>query len=207
MDRVAHPRLMWSYDSAKHRELRVRAVVERTMREGMGLEKGDLRSDLTDFADVVILCENLMPIESLEPDLEASVEGLSSTMAMAIPDESTDVLHARGCEKPIGPTVDSDVLSDGDGSVIFDGEPEMRVVVELQDLSVGPLPSPYSPVSAPSPSRFIDSADRGCEAEERAVVSDGGLSSPCLAGLDSTAMCVSDTEVAGDADAVGDKLC
>ncbi|GAB2270707.1 hypothetical protein Dimus_005578 [Dionaea muscipula] len=120
---VADPRLMLSYDSAKHRELRVRTVGERTVREGTGSETGIWQRTSRILVDVVISCENSMPIESLEPYPEAFVEGLSSTMAMAIPDESTDVLHARGCEEPIGPTVDSDVLSDGGGSVSFDGEP------------------------------------------------------------------------------------
>ncbi|GAB2275956.1 hypothetical protein Dimus_010702, partial [Dionaea muscipula] len=46
----AHPRLMWSYDSSKHRDLRVRSVVERTMRVGMGSEEEDFLPDLPSFA-------------------------------------------------------------------------------------------------------------------------------------------------------------
>ncbi|GAB2299487.1 hypothetical protein Dimus_033554 [Dionaea muscipula] len=32
--RVVNPRLVWSYDSLRHRDLRVRGVVERAMTEG-----------------------------------------------------------------------------------------------------------------------------------------------------------------------------
>ncbi|GAB2296277.1 hypothetical protein Dimus_030402 [Dionaea muscipula] len=47
---VALPRLMWSYHSSKHRDLRVRSVVKRSMREGLGSEEEVLKLDLPVFA-------------------------------------------------------------------------------------------------------------------------------------------------------------
>ncbi|GAB2301738.1 hypothetical protein Dimus_035763, partial [Dionaea muscipula] len=49
---VAHPRLMWSYDSPRNRDLRVRSVVERSMREGLGSVEEDLRPDVLTSAAV-----------------------------------------------------------------------------------------------------------------------------------------------------------
>ncbi|GAB2270710.1 hypothetical protein Dimus_005581 [Dionaea muscipula] len=49
----------------------------------------------------------------------------------------------------------------------------------------------------------VTDGEPGCGATERAVDADVGLSSPCLSDLDSTAMRFTATEVARDADAVG----
>ncbi|GAB2301739.1 hypothetical protein Dimus_035764, partial [Dionaea muscipula] len=202
---VAHPRLMWSYDSTRNQDLRVRSVVERSMIEGLGSVEEELWSHMADFAIVVPPSEGLAPIGTVDPDLQSSSEDFLLTMA----DPLTD--HGGGCKEALGPSLVSNVLSGGVGSELMvsvnDGEPEKRVDDELQERSVGPLPSPCSPVNAPSPSRFVDSDDRGCGATERAVGADVGLSSPCLSGLNSTAMRYTDTEVAGDADAEGNSEC
>ncbi|GAB2273701.1 hypothetical protein Dimus_008482 [Dionaea muscipula] len=104
---------MWSYDSAKHLDLRVRSVVERAMREGLGSVEADLGPDKTEVTEVVSPCEGLDPIENFDPDLKASSEGLSLTMEAALPDMSPVGFEDRGCEEALGMTTISETLSDG----------------------------------------------------------------------------------------------
>ncbi|GAB2296365.1 hypothetical protein Dimus_030486, partial [Dionaea muscipula] len=206
---------MWSYDSAKHRDLRVRSVVKRVMREGLCSVEADLGPDMTEVTDVVSPCEGLDPIENFDPDLKALSDGLSLTMEAALPDMSPVGFEDRGCEESLGMTTISETLSDGvdsekreaDLSVflsdesITDGVPEKRVAddKEPQDSAVGSdiFPSPCFPVSAPYPLRFADSKDRGCGVLKNTVGVDLILSSPCSSFLGSTAMRCSDSELAG----------
>ncbi|GAB2270711.1 hypothetical protein Dimus_005582 [Dionaea muscipula] len=71
---VVHPRLMWSFDSARNRDLRVRSVVERSMIKGLGSVEEELRSDMTEFAVVVPPSEGLAPIGTIDLDLQSSSE-------------------------------------------------------------------------------------------------------------------------------------
>ncbi|GAB2288110.1 hypothetical protein Dimus_022454 [Dionaea muscipula] len=186
---------MWSYDSSKHGDLRVRSVEERMMREGLGSVEEDLRSNMTDLAVMVVPSEDLAPFEIIDPDLRASTEGFSLTMADALPDLDD------GGRLPVHLSDDS----------VVDGAPEKRVVdgEELQESAVGPdvLSSPYFSVSAPSSSRFAGlqgaaAEDGGCGAVESAVGADVVLSSRCFSVLESTAMSCSASEVTGVAAAV-----
>ncbi|GAB2268453.1 hypothetical protein Dimus_003411 [Dionaea muscipula] len=183
---VAHPRLMWSYDSPRNREIRVRTVVERSLREGMGSEEEDSRPVLSDFAVTVAPVVDLAPPGDLEPDLRASLDGPSLTMAENLHDQSLVLLDARGCEVMQGPSMGSVVLSDGDGSEMMEADlSEIRVVAsvisgapargfvdgeEVQESDAGPdaaLSPPCSLVSVPSSPRCegllvaVDE-DRGC---------------------------------------------
>ncbi|GAB2275954.1 hypothetical protein Dimus_010700, partial [Dionaea muscipula] len=210
---VAHPRLMWSYDSAKHRELRVRSVVERALREGLGSEEADLRPDMTEFAGVESPCDFLTSIENFDPDLKDSSEGLSLTKAAALPDMSPLGFAARGDEEALGLTTISDVLSDGVDSekmeanlsmlllddLVTDGAPEKRAddgeahLESVEGLDV--LSSSCFPVSAPPPLRFGVSKDRGYGGVEIDVGGDHGLSSASLSALGSTTLRCSLSEV------------
>ncbi|GAB2278854.1 hypothetical protein Dimus_013528 [Dionaea muscipula] len=73
---VAYPRLIWSFDSAKNRDLRVRSVVERSMKEGLGSEEEDVQPYFPSFAVVEVnrlegstLVEVRDSIEVCPPDL------------------------------------------------------------------------------------------------------------------------------------------
>ncbi|GAB2302271.1 hypothetical protein Dimus_036286 [Dionaea muscipula] len=183
---------MWSYDSPNHRDLRVRSVVERMMREGMGSEKEDLRSDLSDVAVQVISGEDLKLIEPLVPDLKASVEDASLTMA-ASPDEPTGVFAVQGCMEDVGLTVDVDVCSDGHGSVtlgsdlpelpltvtaiagssrvwVLDGK-ESQVIAASQDDALSPN---FLSVSCLHPSRCADALDFDSEVRGDGTVMTSG---------------------------------
>ncbi|GAB2267758.1 hypothetical protein Dimus_002739 [Dionaea muscipula] len=212
---------MWSYDSAKHRDLRVRSVVERSMREGLGSVEADLRLDMTELTVVVSTCEGFAPSEYFDPDLKASSEGLSLTMAAALPDMSPIGFEARGWEEALGMTTVSAALSDGVESdkmeadlplilsdeSVTDGVSKKRVAdgEEIQECAMGPdvLSSPCIPVSIHSPLRFADSEDRGCGVLKNAVGVDLVLSSPFPLFLGSTAMRCSDSKVAGVGDSEG----
>ncbi|GAB2283424.1 hypothetical protein Dimus_017939, partial [Dionaea muscipula] len=121
---VAHPRLMWSYDSAKNRDLRVRSVVERSMREGLGAEEVVFRPDMHDSADGVAQRDVSASILTSDSDLIASPE--DGLLSMAEARSSIDPV-ARGRDEPLHRSVVSGVLSDVRGST------EMGAV--LQDLS------------------------------------------------------------------------
>ncbi|GAB2296348.1 hypothetical protein Dimus_030471 [Dionaea muscipula] len=73
---------MVMYDSAKHRDQRVRSVVERAMREGLGSEEVIFRPDLPD----------LTPIQLSESDLKDSSEDVALNTADAL---SPGVYEAR----------------------------------------------------------------------------------------------------------------
>ncbi|GAB2273698.1 hypothetical protein Dimus_008479, partial [Dionaea muscipula] len=160
---VAHPHLMWSYNSAKHRNFRVRSVVERMMREGMGTAEEDLRLDFPDFSGVVVQEEDLSPIMVLEPDLKASIDGCSLTKAKELDDQSIAPPVARGCAVALGSSVVSAVLSNG-----VDLELMAAVVPEiLLPASVSSC-APELRVSVPASSRCAGSLevaveDRGCD--------------------------------------------
>ncbi|GAB2275968.1 hypothetical protein Dimus_010713 [Dionaea muscipula] len=159
---------MWSYDSAKHQDHRVRSMVEKSMRECLGLEEVVFRPDLPDLA----------PIQIPESDLKDSSEGFALTMADAL---SPSVSEGRGCEEALGPSTVSVASYDGVGlemevaelsklsSVMsdFDGASELTDGVvggeEPKDRAVGPkiLSYPCVPVSAPSPPRAASAEDRG----------------------------------------------
>ncbi|GAB2266113.1 hypothetical protein Dimus_001136 [Dionaea muscipula] len=188
---VAHPRLMWSYDSAKHRDLRVRSVVERTLREGMGSEDEDSRPVLPDFAVSVDPMVDLATAEVVELDLKALIDGLSLTMAENLNAQSFAVLDAQGNEVGKGqsmvqvPSLGSVIPSDGDGSELLEAVlPETRVVPsvitsapamrfgdgeEVQEIDAGPdaaLSPPCPLVSYPSSPRsdglrVVAAEDRG----------------------------------------------
>ncbi|GAB2275901.1 hypothetical protein Dimus_010648, partial [Dionaea muscipula] len=213
---VAHPRLMWSYDSANHRNLRGRSVVKRTMREGMGLEEEDSRLELSDFAVEVAPKEDLAPIEALVPDLKASIDGLSVTMAETLHVQSRVLPDTRGCEVVLGPSKVSVVLSDGDSSGMLKADllenhsPASVDGEEIQDTVTGPdaaLPSPCLLVSVPSSPRgagllVADAEDRGGEAVQGlspAVSSGGqamgdGLAGKIIGGLDDSLVADSEGE-------------
>ncbi|GAB2275916.1 hypothetical protein Dimus_010662 [Dionaea muscipula] len=202
---VAHPRMMWSYDSAKNRELRVRSVVERMFGEGMGSEEEDSRPILPDFAVSVDPMVDLAPTGVLEPDLKASSDGLSLTMAENLHDQSFALLDARGCEvvqgsMVQGPSMGSVVLSDGGGSEKKEAElpddqlvasviisaPAMRFVdgEEVQEIEAGPgaaLSPPCPIVSYPSSPRcdgllVVAAEDRGSTAVKGPSPAVSGLS-------------------------------
>ncbi|GAB2301793.1 hypothetical protein Dimus_035818 [Dionaea muscipula] len=153
---------------------------ERSMREGLGSVEADLRPDMNELTLVVSPCEGFAPRENFDPDLKASSEGLSLTMAAALPDISPVGFEARGCEEALGMMTVSAALSEGvesekieaNLSVILsdesvtDGVPKKRFAdgEEIQESAVGPdvLPSPCIPVSVYSLLRFPDSEDRGC---------------------------------------------
>ncbi|GAB2275971.1 hypothetical protein Dimus_039162 [Dionaea muscipula] len=107
---------MWSYDSSKHLDLTVRSVVERTIREGLGLGEKDLRNDLTASAIVRVPSEELTPIAIPEPDLRASSVGLTMADSQS-----------------------SQILSDSDGCGGFEGDlasdPVALGVAEVGSLS------------------------------------------------------------------------
>ncbi|GAB2290432.1 hypothetical protein Dimus_024710 [Dionaea muscipula] len=104
---------MWSYDSTKNRELRVRSVVERSMREGLGAEEVVLRRDLLDYAVVVAPRDDFASILTSELDLKASPEDGTLTMAEALSSIGSD---GRGREEALDRSLASGILSDGGGS-------------------------------------------------------------------------------------------
>ncbi|GAB2301942.1 hypothetical protein Dimus_035965, partial [Dionaea muscipula] len=110
---VAHPRMMWSYDSAKNRELRIRSVVERSMREGLGAEEVVFRPDLLDFADGVAHRDATASIQTSDSDLTASPEDGPLTMAEARSSIDPDDL---GREEDLNRSVVYGVLSEGGDS-------------------------------------------------------------------------------------------
>ncbi|GAB2275962.1 hypothetical protein Dimus_010707 [Dionaea muscipula] len=159
------------------------------MIEGLGSVEEELRPDMAEFVVVVPPSEGLAPIGTGDPDLQYSSVDFLLTMA----DPLTD--HGRGCLEALGPSLISKVLSGGVGSELM-----------AADLSV--LPSDVSVIDDELEKRVDDELqERGCGAAERAVGADVGLSSPCLSDMDSTTMHFTDTEVTGDADAVGNSEC
>ncbi|GAB2296349.1 hypothetical protein Dimus_030472 [Dionaea muscipula] len=107
---------MWSYDSAKNRELRVRSVVERSIREGLGAEEVVFWPDLLDYAVVVAPRDDFASILTSESDLEVSPEDGALTMAEAMSSIGSD---GRGREEALDRSVDYGVLSDGGGSKVM----------------------------------------------------------------------------------------
>ncbi|GAB2266089.1 hypothetical protein Dimus_001116, partial [Dionaea muscipula] len=103
--------MMWMYESGKHRDLLVRDVVERTMREGLGSVDEDLRPDRSASSKVVDLSVDSVPFEQLWPDLR------SSTEADAQPDHLLDDADGVGCNEVLGTVTASVVFSDIDGAV------------------------------------------------------------------------------------------
>ncbi|GAB2296304.1 hypothetical protein Dimus_030428 [Dionaea muscipula] len=180
------------------------------LREGMGSEEQDLGPVVPDFAGVVAPHEDFASIEVL-PDLKAS--GSALTMAEDLHDQSLGLPTTRGCEVASSQSSVSFVHSGDNCSEIVVADltanhvTDPRVAVEIQDWSVDHLTSPYPLVSVPSLSRCDVFADRGCGVAERVEVADGRISSPCLEGLDLTAMTVFDSEVAVVADVVGNTDC
>ncbi|GAB2296276.1 hypothetical protein Dimus_030401 [Dionaea muscipula] len=159
---------MWSYDSAKHRDLRVPLVVNRTMREGLGSEEDDLRPDLLDFAVVVspVLPDAWCCEEALDPSMIYDVLSDGDGSAMMTADLSEHLSAA---------------------SVINDA-PEMRVVdsEELNEIAEGSdvaLSSPCLKVSVPSSSRFAGLL--GAASEDRGYRAVMGLSPVVSAHSDS----------------------
>ncbi|GAB2270717.1 hypothetical protein Dimus_005588 [Dionaea muscipula] len=161
---------MWSYVSARNRDLRVRSVVERSMREGLGSKEVDLRPALTDFAAVEAPREDLTSIQSPEADLISPSEGFALTMAETLSLGGSD---GRGYVEALGSPMGSSVLSDGGGlellvadlpeqsSVIsvFGGAPEMKIIDGEVLLEVAEgfdlvLSAPCFAMSFPSSSRF-----------------------------------------------------
>ncbi|GAB2290413.1 hypothetical protein Dimus_024691 [Dionaea muscipula] len=171
---------MWSYDSARNRDLRDRSVVERTMREGLGLGEEVLQPDLPTFSAGVAPFVEVAPIDGVDSDLEASSEGLSLTMVDPMP-----CALLLSCEETLGSTKGTDALSGGvrsemmadDFSVTLavasgsDGAQEGRVVDDEEPrvcaTGTGGLSSLRYSVSASSSMNFsgpLDSATevRGC---------------------------------------------
>ncbi|GAB2290435.1 hypothetical protein Dimus_024714 [Dionaea muscipula] len=124
-----HPRLMWSFNSAKHRDFRVRSVVERSMREGMGSDDVDFWPALTDLADVVVLTEDLEPIELIRPDLGIASAGVPLTMADAVPNVVPEASAGRGCEEVLDPAS----FSDCDAAEMMAALPVHLVVASVGD--------------------------------------------------------------------------
>ncbi|GAB2273703.1 hypothetical protein Dimus_008484, partial [Dionaea muscipula] len=188
---VAHPRLMWSSDSTRHRNSRVRSVVERTLREGMGSEEQDLRPDVPDFAVVVAPQEDLASIEVIRPDLNSSSSGSVLTMAEPLHDQPLGLPDERGCEVALGQSLVDFVHSVADNSeiVVADvpanhladpvicGAPAMRIGdgEEIHMSAEGPdaaMSSPYLMVSVSSSPRLsgllvTDAEVRGSEDGKR----------------------------------------
>ncbi|GAB2296346.1 hypothetical protein Dimus_030469 [Dionaea muscipula] len=184
---VAHPRLMWSYDSAKHRDHRVRSVVEKSMREGLGSEEVVFRPDLPDLAPIQI------------PDCE---EALGPSTVSAAPSDGI------GLEMEVAELSKlSSVVSDFDGASeqtdgFVDGE-------EPKDRGVDPdiLSYPYVPVSAPSPPRVAGAEDRGYGALVNVVDTIGDVSSPSFSCLGPKTRSCPDFQNAGVAETVGAGEC
>ncbi|GAB2296331.1 hypothetical protein Dimus_030454, partial [Dionaea muscipula] len=205
---------MWSYDSPKHRNQRVRSVVERSMSEGLGSEEVVFRPDLPDLA----------PIQIPESDLKDSSEGFTLTTADAL---SPGVSEGRGCEEALGPLTVSAAPYDGVGlemevaelsklSLVvfdFDGASELtdRVVdgEEPKDRTVGRdiLSYPCLPVSAPSPPRVAGAEDRGYGASVSSVDTVGDMSSPSFSCLGPKTRSYPDFQNAGVAETLGAGEC
>ncbi|GAB2299485.1 hypothetical protein Dimus_033552 [Dionaea muscipula] len=91
---VAHPRLIWSFDSAKHRDLRVRSVVERLMKEGLCSEEEDVQPDLPSFAVVEV---NRLEGSTLV-DVRDSIEVCPPDLGVA-PSSEDELLPADGGQR------------------------------------------------------------------------------------------------------------
>ncbi|GAB2268465.1 hypothetical protein Dimus_038720 [Dionaea muscipula] len=151
---------MWSYDSARSRNSRVRSVVERMFREGMGSEEQDMRPDVPDCAVAVAPHEDFVSIEVL-PDLKTS--GSALTMAEPLCEQPLGLPDERGCEV---------VSSQSVVSFGHSGDNCSEIVVA--DLTANHV---TDPVICGSPA--TRSAD-GKEIHSIAEVPDASLVFPCL---------------------------
>ncbi|GAB2279318.1 hypothetical protein Dimus_013961, partial [Dionaea muscipula] len=116
---VAHPRLMWSYDSARNRDRRVRSVVERSLREELDSKEVDLRPTLPDFVAVEAPREDLPSILHPESDLVSPSEDVALTMEEAT---ALGVSDGLGCVEAQGSPMGSGVRSDGGGLELVEAD-------------------------------------------------------------------------------------
>ncbi|GAB2276076.1 hypothetical protein Dimus_010815 [Dionaea muscipula] len=67
--------MMWSFDSARNREIRVRDLVERTMKDERDSIKHSLVLDFSSSTEEVILADDLRPLGSSSADDLADIDG------------------------------------------------------------------------------------------------------------------------------------
>ncbi|GAB2288120.1 hypothetical protein Dimus_022464 [Dionaea muscipula] len=103
--KTVNPRLVWSFDSRRHRDLRVRAVVERTMEEEAGsnreLHRPDLRASLQGPASIEASWTSMASSLDLISSTEVLTSILELTQASTLSSEDGD--GGRGVILPLLP--------------------------------------------------------------------------------------------------------
>ncbi|GAB2302325.1 hypothetical protein Dimus_036339 [Dionaea muscipula] len=141
---------MWSFDSFKHRDLRVRSVVERAMREGLGSEVGltsklELtQPDLSHGGDYLEpLSVQLTAIgegsKPLEPDFMVDDVGRGVQLSpTTVVDFQPAAARGRGCKNVQGSSLAFDIFSDYDAAQDKGGSSvSPRIVLSASTLSPG----------------------------------------------------------------------
>ncbi|GAB2302713.1 hypothetical protein Dimus_036708 [Dionaea muscipula] len=113
--RAAHTSMMWTFDSPRHRELRVKTVVERVLQEGLSSPMEEFRPDLSGSG------EDLIPLVANQPDLVSNLEGLTPIMEVAMLEGFSEVDREGGValdSSPVG--LRTSAMVDVDGVMMVD---------------------------------------------------------------------------------------